>query len=148
IASARSIDWFAKSEITLCGSRLAFVWRARRLPIRLMFYCLCVEIRGLARVHMRTALAIPTVLFASGCLGAAGCNPAEKKGEAHPSQAKVDKGQQETELNKIVLKPEAEERLGLKWAEVEEKQVSRVRNYGGEIALPPGASLVIGAPVS
>ena len=28
------------------------------------------------------------------------------------------------------------------------KPVSRVRTYGGEIALPPGASLVISAPVS
>src|SRR5262245_2314047 len=113
-----------------------------------MFYCLCVEIRGSARVQMRTALAITSVLFAIGGLCATGCKPAEKKAEAHPSPAKVDKVQQETELNKIVLKPEAEERLGLKWAEVEVKQVSRVRSYGGEIALPPGASLMLAAPVS
>jgi RND family efflux transporter MFP subunit len=97
---------------------------------------------------MKTALAISTLLVVTGGLWSAGCKPADKKAEAHPSPAKVDKVQQETELNKIVLKPEAEERLGLKWAEVEVRQVSRVRNYGGEIALPPGASLLISAPVS
>jgi len=47
-----------------------------------------------------------------------------------------------------VLTAEAEQRLGLRLAEVEVKQISRVRSYGGEVALPPGASLVISAPVS
>src|SRR5690349_8335192 len=97
---------------------------------------------------MKTALAISSTLLAIAGLCAAGCKPPEKKAEAHPSPAKVDKVQQETELNKIVLTPEAEQRLGLTLAEVETKQVSRVRSYGGEIALPPGASLVISAPVS
>src|SRR5204863_7907772 len=58
------------------------------------------------------------------------------------------KVQQEAELNKIVLTADAEQRLGLMLADVEVKQISRVRSYGGEIALPPGASLVISAPVS
>src|SRR5438094_6795405 len=97
---------------------------------------------------MKTHLAISIVLIAIGGLCAAGCKPPEKKAEAHQSPSKVDKVQQEAELNKIVLTPEAEQRLGLTLAEVETKQVSRVRSYGGEIALPPGASLVISAPVS
>jgi membrane fusion protein, heavy metal efflux system len=91
---------------------------------------------------------LSAVLVCASMACAAGCKPAEKKAEAHPSPAKVDKVQQETELNKIVLKPEAEQRLGLALAEVEVKRVSRVRSYGGEIALPPGSSLVISAPVS
>lgn len=85
------------------------------------------------------------------CLGFAatcGCKPAAKKAEAPPPPAKVDKIQQEAELNKIVLKPEAEQRLGIELVAVVMKSVSRVRTYGGEIALPPGASLVISAPVS
>src|SRR5215510_9616223 len=81
-------------------------------------------------------------------ISAPGCQPAAKKAEAPPPPAKVDKVQQEGELNKIVLKPEAEERLGITLAAVEVKPVSRVRTYGGEIALPSGASLVISAPVS
>src|SRR5438445_1154822 len=97
---------------------------------------------------MKTALAISSLLLTIAGLCAAGCKPAEKKAEAHPSPAKVDKVQQEAELNKIVLTPEAEQRLGLATAEVEVKQISRVRSYGGEIVLPPGASLVISAPVS
>jgi membrane fusion protein, heavy metal efflux system len=97
---------------------------------------------------MKTALGIFNLLLAITGLCAAGCKPPEKKAEAHPSPAKVDKVQQETELNKIVLTPEAEQRLGLTLAEVEMKQISRVRSYGGEIALPPGASLAISAPVS
>ena len=59
----------------------------------------------------------------------------------------LDKIQQEGDLNKIVLDAEAEKRLGIALAIVEMKPVSRVRSYGGEIALPPGASLVISAPV-
>ena len=79
---------------------------------------------------------------------AIGCKPPEKKAERAPSPAKVDKVQKETDLNTIVLTPEAEQRLGLATSPVEMKDISRVRNYGGEIALPPGASLVISAPVS
>ncbi|MBW8883672.1 MAG: efflux RND transporter periplasmic adaptor subunit [Planctomycetia bacterium] len=97
---------------------------------------------------MRIAPAISTALIAIEAFLVAGCKPPEKKAEAHPSPAKVDKVQQEAELNKIVLTAEAEQRLGLMLAEVETKPVNRVRNYGGEIALPPGASLVISAPVS
>jgi RND family efflux transporter MFP subunit len=59
----------------------------------------------------------------------------------------VAKVEPETKFNDIVLTPEAETRLGLATAAVESKQVSRVRAYGGEIALPPGASLVVSAPV-
>src|SRR5947208_15659555 len=91
---------------------------------------------------------LSSVLFIAALWCCAGCKPAEKKAEAHPSPAKVDKVQQEGELNKIVLTAEAEKRLGLMLAEVAVKQISRVRSYGGEIALPPGASLVISAPVS
>src|SRR5436309_4696727 len=76
-----------------------------------------------------------------------GCKPPEKKAEAHPSPAKVDKVQPEAEFNKIQLTPEAAQRLDIQLAAIEMKSVSRVRSYGGEIALPPGASLVISAPV-
>jgi cobalt-zinc-cadmium efflux system membrane fusion protein len=89
------------------------------------------------------------IAFAAVALACAiGCKPPEKKAEAHSSPAKVDKVQKETELNTIVLTPEAEQRLGLVTSPVEMKEISRIRSYGGEIALPPGASLVISAPVS
>lgn len=80
-------------------------------------------------------------------LAAVGCKPVEKKAEAHPSPAKVAAVQQEIKLNDIVLTPEAEQRLGITYSEVATKPINRVRSYAGEIALPPGASLVISAPV-
>jgi RND family efflux transporter MFP subunit len=80
--------------------------------------------------------------------GGQGCAPqAEKKAEAHASPAKVETIAQEAKLNTIQLQPEAENRLGLATSQVEKKSIRRVRTYGGEIALPPGASLVVSAPV-
>jgi RND family efflux transporter MFP subunit len=98
---------------------------------------------------MKTSPVISSLLLTIAGLYALGCKPAEKKAEAHPSPAKVDKVQQEGDLNKIVLDDEAEtKRLGIQLVPVKVQDVSRVRSYGGEIALPPGASLVISAPVS
>jgi cobalt-zinc-cadmium efflux system membrane fusion protein len=76
-----------------------------------------------------------------------GCKPVEKKAAAASPPAKVAAVAAEGKLNDIVLTPEAEQRLGITYANVETKQISRVRSYAGEIALPPGASLVISAPV-
>lgn len=78
---------------------------------------------------------------------AAGCQNAAKPAAAHPSPAKVETVAQEAKLNTIQLTTEAEKRLGITLAEVAEKEISRVRTYSGEIAVPPGASLVISAPV-
>jgi RND family efflux transporter MFP subunit len=76
-----------------------------------------------------------------------GCNHSAAKVAADRPHAKVAKIASEGELNTIVLTPEAEQRLGIKLAQVETRSVSRVRDYGGEIVLPPGASLAIAAPV-
>src|SRR5262245_22000447 len=79
-------------------------------------------------------------------LGALGCQkPAGKPAAVTP--AKVAAVAQEGKLNTVELTAEAEKRLGLTLATVVEKAVHRVRTYSGEIALPPGASLVISAPV-
>src|SRR5262245_30170591 len=96
---------------------------------------------------MRFRLIFAAALPLAGLVAAYGCKPVEKKAEAHPSPAKVEKVQQESDVNKLQLTKEAKERLGIELAPVEMKSVSRVRTYGGEIALPPGASLVISAPV-
>ena len=82
-----------------------------------------------------TSSAIAFAAIALAC--AIGCKPPEKKAEAHPSPAKVDKVQKERDLNTIVLNPEAEQRLGLATSPVEMKDISRVRNYGGEIRCRP-----------
>ncbi|HMC09788.1 MAG TPA: hypothetical protein VKH44_00805 [Pirellulaceae bacterium] len=54
---------------------------------------------------MTTKIYLSTLCIALAA--ASGCKPAEKKAEAHPPPATVDKVQQESDLNKIVLKPEA-----------------------------------------
>src|SRR6267142_2391718 len=101
----------------------------------------------LAIVAMTLHQAIPIYALIACLIASSGCKPPEKKAEAHASPATVDKIQQEADLNHVKLKPEAEQRLGITLAAVEMKSVNRVRSYGGEIALPPGASLVISAPV-
>jgi RND family efflux transporter MFP subunit len=76
------------------------------------------------------------------------CRPSVKQPTSHAAPATVSKVKQETELNVVVLTPEAEQRLGIMTARVELKPVSRVRTFGGEVTLPPGASLVITSPVN
>lgn len=79
-------------------------------------------------------------LFAWGCQ-----QPANKPAPVSP--AKVAAVAQEGKLNTLELTEDAEKRLGITLATVVEREVHRVRTYSGEIALPPGASLVISAPV-
>lgn len=76
-----------------------------------------------------------------------GCNAKGQPAAAHASPAKVETIAQEGKLNTIQLTAEAEKRLGITLAPVVEKEIQRVRTYSGEIAVPPGASLVISAPV-
>lgn len=54
----------------------------------------------------------------------------------------------EAELTTITLTPEAEKRLGITTVVVENRQVARTRNVGGEIAAPSGTALAITAPTS
>src|SRR5437762_2674891 len=96
---------------------------------------------------MKQRLTISCSLLVTVLATAAGCKPAATKAAPPTPPAKVTAVAQEGKLNDIVLTPEAEGRLGITYASVEMKPVSRVRSYGGEIALPPGASLVISAPV-
>jgi membrane fusion protein, heavy metal efflux system len=83
----------------------------------------------------------------TGAIHITGCKPPEKKADAAPPPANVPTVAQDTEVNTVHLQPDAEQRLGITVAPIEMKPVSRVRTYGGEIALPPGASLVVSAPV-
>jgi cobalt-zinc-cadmium efflux system membrane fusion protein len=81
------------------------------------------------------------VLVCGGCAKkpAASAKPAAPATVAH--QAK------ESDLNTIVLTPEAEERLGIQTAAVERRAIRRRRMYGGEVVLPTGASITVSAPI-
>jgi cobalt-zinc-cadmium efflux system membrane fusion protein len=94
--------------------------------------------------NLRPLSCIVGVIFQISLNG--GCRPASHTAKADPP-AKVAKIANEEQLNTIVLTPDAEKRLGIVIAPVEVKPVTRVRSIGGEIVLPPGASLVISAPV-
>jgi cobalt-zinc-cadmium efflux system membrane fusion protein len=102
---------------------------------------------------MRLRLFQPAAcLFAATVLAlaplAAGCRPptAADAGKDKEPPAKVAKIAVEGELNTIKLTAEAEKHLALAVAPVELKPMPRVSTYGGEIMLPPGASLIVSAP--
>jgi len=76
-----------------------------------------------------------------------GCTPPAANAPAREPPAKVAQIVQEEKLNTKVLTLEAEHRLGILTSPVERRSIRRLRTYGGEIAVPPGASLVISAPV-
>lgn len=82
------------------------------------------------------------------CWLALGCS--QKAGPAaKPAQppAKVAAFAQEDQLNTIQLTPEAEQRLGITLTPVASQPVQRLRSYGGEVALPTGASIIVSAPL-
>ena len=83
------------------------------------------------------SLAVPTV----------GCGHGTAKSPATPP-AVVAHPANEADLNTIRLTPQAEERLGIKTEPLVERSVRRVRVYGGEVSLPPGASIIVSAPIA
>ena len=81
-------------------------------------------------------------------LALGGCNPPPKHGEAaYAPAAKVAKIAHEGELNTIELSPDQEQRLGIATELVATRPIPRVRSYGGEAALPAGASIIVSAPL-
>ncbi|HWB00652.1 MAG TPA: efflux RND transporter periplasmic adaptor subunit [Pirellulales bacterium] len=102
-------------------------------------------------MHLRA----PTSRFhritsAVACLVAVGCSKkaSEAPKPASPPPAKVAHIASEEQVNTIALTPQAEERLGISIAKVERRTMARKRIYGGEVTLPPGATIIISAPVA
>lgn len=62
--------------------------------------------------------------------------------------AKVANGVKESELATVALSPEAEQRLGIEIAPVENRQVPRMLRLGGEIIALPGRRIFITAPMA
>jgi len=62
--------------------------------------------------------------------------------------AKVANGVKESELATVTLSPEAEQRLGIETAPVENRQVARTLRLGGEIIALPGRRIFITAPMA
>ncbi|MDB5384371.1 MAG: macrolide transporter subunit MacA [Planctomycetaceae bacterium] len=88
-------------------------------------------------------------VFMGWCVLFTGCDRGAKPGAAKSAPpSKVATPVKEDQLNTIELTPQAEQRLGIQFAAVEKKPVRQIRTYGGEVALPTGASVIVSAPVS
>lgn len=92
------------------------------------------------------ALAVP--LAALMLLGA-GCTPdTPSTDHKATAPAKVEKLPQETEIARITLTEQAEQRLGITLAEVTRENVQRRRTFGGELMIPVGKSTIVSAPLA
>ncbi len=81
-------------------------------------------------------------------VGLTGCvkpQAAETHKTAPP--AKVENAIKETELATIKLTPQAEQRLGITVAEAAVQPVAEVRNFAGEVVLPPDRTTNVAAPM-
>ena len=71
---------------------------------------------------------------------------AAKKTSALP--ATVPKPFKEEQSASVTLTPEAESRLALAFGEAVRKPMRRQREYGGEVVVPPGRSVIVAAPLA
>jgi RND family efflux transporter MFP subunit len=78
----------------------------------------------------------------------AGCSQQPGKAAATklPSPADVKGAPKEADLNAVILKPEAETRLGVATVKVERKPVARTMIYAGEVMIPPGHLISVTSP--
>ena len=76
-----------------------------------------------------------------------GPSKATQKNEARAKASQVDQLLKEDELNRVSLREDACDSLGIEIGRVEQKPISRARDYGGEAAIPPGRSVTVSAPV-
>jgi RND family efflux transporter MFP subunit len=65
-----------------------------------------------------------------------------------PPPAKVAQPLKEDQINTITLQPEAVEKLGLQTSAVVKKAMPRARQYGGEVMVPLGKSVIVAAPLN
>jgi cobalt-zinc-cadmium efflux system membrane fusion protein len=101
----------------------------------------------MVRVNRRQTLLAATGLTLILTMTPAGCSPAKPTVAAKPAApAKVEKLPGEADLTTVTLTPEAEDRLKLKTAPVEARDVVRTRTVGGEVVVPPGRTILVSSP--
>lgn len=77
------------------------------------------------------------------------CSSAPKETKPAPAPpAKVDNRVKESDLTRVTLSPEAEQRLGIELATVTERTASNQLAVSGEIVPIPGKTLIVTAPAS
>jgi RND family efflux transporter MFP subunit len=102
--------------------------------------------RFVKRKSFRFASGLNSILLFVACCSA-GCQPhsAKTPTKATPP-AKVAHPGDESALNTITLTEQAEQRLGIELAAVEQQEVQRRRTLGGEVVIPPGQTVIVSAP--
>lgn len=93
---------------------------------------------------------MPRLLFVAVCMaGLLGCGR-QPHGSTPPATppAKVQNPVKEADLTTVTLTPEAEARLAIRTAPVEDKQIEGTRSVGGEVVAPSGRALTVTAPVA
>ena len=68
--------------------------------------------------------------------------------EKAPPPAKVANPVRESDFSSVTLTSEAEARLAIATAAVEEREVQQVRAVGGEVVAPPGRAATVTAPLA
>lgn len=95
------------------------------------------------RVRMPAAALLAAALLAAGC-------KSPPAGAASPAKApaKVENRVKEADLTRVVLTPEAEQRLGIQTAAVTEGRSANMPAIAGEVMVVPGKALTASAPVA
>lgn len=100
------------------------------------YYCLS---RRLA-----VAVCFIVVTWCAGC----GKTPDDKAKASPVAPAKTTYPVAEATLNTIELTEDAMQRLGIETQPMADRSMPRFRNYGAEVVLPAGASVIVSAPLS
>jgi biotin carboxyl carrier protein len=75
--------------------------------------------------------------------------PGEANKPSHPAvPATVPKPFKEDQAYALTLTPDAEARLAVQLGKVERRHLRRYREYGGEVAVPTGRSVIVSAPLA
>ncbi len=88
------------------------------------------------------------LLLVSFALLTTGCDRQEDSKPAKVKPAKVEKLPIETEIGRITLTPQAEQRLGIVLEPITQDNIQRRRTLGGDVLIPIGKSVIVSAPFS
>jgi membrane fusion protein, heavy metal efflux system len=102
------------------------------------------------RAGLLTGIVVTAAVAALGGLAWATFGPKGSKTDASkpPAPASVAKILKEDELLTITLTADAEKRIGIVTAKVEEKSMPRSRTFGGDVTAPPGQTILVAAPLN
>ena len=87
-------------------------------------------------------------IFATASLGCRPGDSAVKTGHVKEKPAKVELLPHETDLAKITLTANAEQRLGITTQQIQQATVTRHRMLSGQVVIPSGRTIVVSSPLA